>query len=149
MPKDTKINLDVTKASIQTVLNTVLSNTSLRYRILNDNLVVLSAAAKALNSHIVKGTIADENGQPVQGVSIRLKGSRSGVSTGADGTFSIEVPDNSVLEISFIGYITQEIAVKKEETINLQLVPGDKNLDEVVVVGFARRKCESYRCGSR
>ncbi|MFT3948748.1 MAG: SusC/RagA family TonB-linked outer membrane protein [Agriterribacter sp.] len=140
LPRDTKINLDVTKASIQTVLNTVLSNTTLRYRILNDNLVVLSAAAKELNSHIVKGTITDENGQPLQGVSIRLKGSNSGVSTGADGTFSIEVPDNSVLEISFIGYITKEVSVKKDETINIQLTPGDKNLDEVVVVGFGTQK---------
>ncbi|MBX3255575.1 MAG: TonB-dependent receptor [Chitinophagaceae bacterium] len=140
LPKDARINLDVRKASIQTVLNAVLSNTSLRYRILNDNLVVLSAFAGEISSHMVKGRITDENGQPLPGVSVRIKNSTSGVSTAADGTFSIEVPENAVLEISFIGYITQEITVKKDESINLQLQPGDKSLDEVVVVGYGTVK---------
>lgn len=140
LPKDTKINLDVKKVSIQALLNTVLSNTALKYRILNDNLVVLSTVSKEVNSLAIKGRIVDESGGPLQGVSVRLKGSNAGVSTAADGTFSIEVPENSILEISFIGYITQEITVKKETTINLQLVPGDKNLDEVVVVGFGMQK---------
>lgn len=140
LPKDARINLDVKQASIQTVLNTVLSNTSLRYRIINSNLVVLSATAKELSSHIVKGKITDENGQPLQGVTIRIKGSTAGVSTADDGTFSIEVPDNSVLEISFIGYATQTVTVRKEETINLQMVPGNSSLDEVVVIGYGTVK---------
>jgi len=136
LPKEARINLDVKKASIQTVLNTVLSNTTLRYRIINSNLVVLSAASKEFNSHVVKGKITDENGQPLQGVSIRIKGSTAGVYTGADGSFSIEVPENSVLEISFIGYTTQEVAVSKDETISLQMVPTESSMDEVVVIGY-------------
>ncbi len=140
LPKNTKVDLDVTKASIQSVLNRALSNTSLRYRILNDNLIVVSTAAKEISSQTVKGKITDEKGQPLPGVSIRVKGSNTGVSTDANGNFSIEVPENSVLEISFIGYITQEHTVKKDETISIQLVPGDKNLDEVVIVGFGVQK---------
>lgn len=140
LPKETRVNLEVQKASIETVLNTVLSNTSLRYRIINDNLVVLSAGNKEIASIAVRGRITDENGQPLQGVSVRLKGSSSGISTDADGSFSMEAPENSVLEISFIGYVSQEVSFKKGETINLQLIPGDKNLNEVVVVGFGTQK---------
>ena len=140
LPKNTKVDLDVTKASIQSVLNRALINTSLRYRILNDNLIVVSTAAKEISSQTVRGKITDEKGQPLQGVSIRVKGSTAGVSTDANGNFSVEVPENSVLEISFIGYITQEYTVKKDETISIQLVPGDKNLDEVVIVGFGVQK---------
>ncbi|MBX2924773.1 MAG: TonB-dependent receptor [Chitinophagaceae bacterium] len=140
LPKDTRINLDVKKASIQAVLNTVLSNTSLRYRIMNDNLVVLSAASREFSSYTVKGRITDENGQPLQGVTISIKGSSSGVSTAADGTFSIEAPENSVLEISFIGYINQEVTVRNNDTINLQLAPADKSMEEVVVVGYGTVK---------
>ncbi len=141
LPGDVRVNIAVEKVSIQTLLNDVLRNTSLHYKVLNNNLVVLSnAAVNEIMSSIIKGRITDETGQPLPGVNIRIKGSTSGISTGADGAFSIEVPENSVLEISFIGYITQEIAVKKDENINLQLVPGDKNLDEVVVVGFGTQK---------
>ena len=141
LPGDMRVNVAVENVSIQTLLNDVLRNTLLHYRVLNNNLVVLSnAAVNEIKSSIIKGRITDESGQPLQGVSIRLKGSNSGVSTGADGTFFIEVPDNSVLEISFIGYITQELSVKKDENLNIQLVPGDKNLDEVVVVGFGTQK---------
>ena len=141
LPGDMRVNVAVENVSIQTLLNDVLRNTLLHYRVLNNNLVVLSnAAVNEIKSSIIKGRITDESGQPLQGVSIRLKGSNSGVSTGADGAFFIEVPDNSVLEISFIGYITQELSVKKDENLNIQLVPGDKNLDEVVVVGFGTQK---------
>ncbi len=140
LPRDKKFSLELTKVSIQTVLNSILDTTSLRYRVLKDKLIVLSAANAEVNSHMVRGRITDEKGQPLQGVSIHLKGTSTGVSTASDGSFSIEVPDNSILEISFIGYITQEITVRKDETINLKLVPGDKNLDEVVVVGFGTQK---------
>lgn len=141
LPGDVRVNITVEKVSIQTLLNNVLRNTLLHYKVLDNNLVVLSnAAGNEIMSSIIKGRILDEGGQPLQGVSVRIKGSTSGVSTGADGTFAIEAPLNSVLEISFIGYLTQEYTVKKDETISLQLVPGDKNLDEVVVVGFGTQK---------
>ncbi len=141
LPANVRVNVAVEKVSIQTLLNDVLRNTSLHYRVLNNNLVVLShSAPNAILSNIIKGRVTDESDQPLQGVSIRVKGSSAGVSTGADGMFSIEAPLNSVLEISFIGYVTQEYTVKKDETVSIQLAPGDKNLDEVVVVGFGVQK---------
>lgn len=140
LPANVRVDVAVEKVSIQTLLNDVLRNT-LHYRVLNNNLVVLShSAPNAILSNIIRGKVTDESGQPLPGVSIRVKGSTAGVSTDANGAFSIEIPLNSVLEISFIGYITQEYTVKKDEAINIQLVPGDKNLDEVVVVGFGVQK---------
>ncbi len=110
-PKITRVNVEVKNASIQSVLNDVLRNTSLSYRILNTNLVVLSATPAQLVSRNISGRITDETGQPLAGVSVKLRGSVSGVSTSADGSFSIEAPDRSVLEISYVGYLSQEITV--------------------------------------
>lgn len=140
LPKDARINLEVQNASIQTVLNNVLSNTSLKYHILNENLIVLSAHPYLPYSIGIRGNITDENQQPLQGVSVRIKGSKTGITTEVDGSFSIEAPENSVLEISFIGYITQHITVKKGQDISVQMIPGDKDLNEVVVVGFGTQK---------
>lgn len=139
LPKDTRINLDVQKASIQTVLNSVLLNTTLKYRILNDNLVVLTTV-KEINSRVVRGKIIDETGQPLPGVSIKIKGSASGVSSGTDGTFSIEVPDKSIIEISYIGYLTQEIELINDAPLAVQMVLADKNMQEVVVIGYGTQK---------
>lgn len=142
LPKNTKVDLDVTKASIQLVLNRALINTSLRYRILNDNLIVVSAAAKEISSQIVKGRITDEAGQPLPGVSIRAKGSATGVSSGSDGAFVIEVPDKTILEISYVGYLTQEVPVTgdQEQLLDIRMIPADKNMQEVVVVGYGTQK---------
>lgn len=142
LPKNTRIDVQVKNASIQSVLNEVLKNTGLNYRILNSTLVVLSNSHSpaAMLSRNVTGRITDENGQPLAGVSIKVKGSATGVSTDAEGNFSIETPDKSTLEVSYVGYLQQEIDVKDGSALNIQLIPADKNMQEVVVVGYGTQK---------
>lgn len=85
----------------------------------------------------VKGTITDENGELLSGVSVAVKGTTTGTITDLDGAYTINVPnENSTLVFSFIGFHTQEIAVNGKTTLNIVLLEDVTALDEVVVVGY-------------
>ena len=89
----------------------------------------------------VTGQVLDEFGMGVPGANVVVKGqSGIGCVTDLDGKFTLEVPQNSTLIISFIGYITQEHAVKGGGAITVKLVPDSQALDEVVVVGYGTQK---------
>lgn len=89
----------------------------------------------------VKGTVTDEENQPLPGVNVIEKGTTNGTTTDADGNFSLNVQnENAVLVFSFIGYTTQEVAVNGRSVIGVALVPDVQNLDEVVVVGYGTQK---------
>lgn len=90
----------------------------------------------------ITGRILDEKGQPLIGVSVKVKGSSAGVSTDVNGGFTIEAPENGTLVLSYIGYATQEIAVGGRKTININLSPSANTLTEVVVTALGIRKDE-------
>lgn len=89
----------------------------------------------------ITGTVTDENGEPVIGATIQVKGSSQGVITDVDGRYTIVVPsESSVLVISFIGYESQEIKVNGKKSINVQLQENVQSLDEVTVVAYGVQK---------
>lgn len=89
----------------------------------------------------VKGTVTDKGGTPLPGVSILLKGTTRGVITATDGTYSIDVPDgNSVLVISYLGFMTQEHRVGASTTLNIVLEEASQDIEDVVVVGYGVQK---------
>lgn len=89
----------------------------------------------------VSGTVQDENNEPLPGASILLKGTTTGAVTDIDGRFNLMVSgDNPVLVVSFLGYLTQEIAVSNRSNVNVQLVADLSELGEVVVVGYGTQK---------
>lgn len=83
-----------------------------------------------------QGKITDVNGEPIIGATVKIKGTPQGTITKLDGEFSIQVPANSTLEISYIGYITQLIKVTKAGSLKITLKEDTKVLDEVIVVGY-------------
>ena len=85
----------------------------------------------------VSGTVTDDTGAPLPGASIVQKGTTNGTQTDFDGNYSIDVPGDAVLVISYIGFATQEIAVDGRSTINVQLEESASALSEVVVLGYA------------
>ena len=92
---------------------------------------------------IVSGKITDENGEPLPGLGIIIKGTTRGTVTNLEGEYTIEVEDPSaVLHFSFVGYITQEVAVGDQTVININMELDIFGLDEVVVIGYgtARRR---------
>ncbi|WP_281261174.1 carboxypeptidase-like regulatory domain-containing protein [Flavobacterium album] len=101
-------------------------------------LCTLSAWAQDVTQ--VTGTITDEAGMPVPGATVMEKGTQNGTSTDIDGKFTINVGPTAVLQVSYIGYTAQEILVNGQTTINISLVPGAEQLEEVVVVGYGTQK---------
>jgi TonB-linked SusC/RagA family outer membrane protein len=89
------------------------------------------------------GVVLDENGEPVPGATIVVKGTTRGVSTDLDGTFIIQATPEDQLEISFLGYQKQTIPVGKQTHINIALQPQTNELDEVTIVAFGTQKKNS------
>ena len=88
----------------------------------------------------VKGSILDENGEPMIGVSVVVKGTTTGTVTDFDGNFSLSVPANTkTLEISYIGYKTQNVTIGNAP-LSIKMQPDNKLLDEVVVIGYGTIK---------
>ncbi|WP_421826725.1 SusC/RagA family TonB-linked outer membrane protein [Larkinella sp.] len=89
----------------------------------------------------VTGTVKDEKGEGLPGVSVVLKGSTKGTSTNADGSYRLDVPENNAtLIFSFVGYLSQEVAVGNRTRVDVQLAVGDRSLEEVVVVGYGSQR---------
>jgi TonB-linked SusC/RagA family outer membrane protein len=97
----------------------------------------------------VSGTVKDNKGEPVSGVSVTLKGTTTGTTTDANGTFSISVPsESSVLLFSNVGYNPQQVTVGKRQLLQLTLVDKQSDLDEVVVIGYGQTQKKSNLTGS-
>ena len=94
----------------------------------------------AQNTKSVSGTITDETGFEVPGVNVSIKGTTTGVISDIDGKFSLSVPANATLVVSYIGYVTQEIPVGNNQTIDIILIEDALNLEEIVVVGYGTQK---------
>lgn len=115
----------------------------MRYILLTVMLVGLMSLAFIKAPRVITGIVTDANGTPVAGVSILIKGTKTGAVTGADGKYSITVNDDkTVLVFSYIGFKTQQVKVKDKTAINVTLQPQVSNLDEIVVVGYGTQRKE-------
>ena len=88
----------------------------------------------------VNGTVNDENGMPIPGANILIKGTSTAVSTDFDGKFTIKAPSNGVLVVSFVGYNTANVSIAGRTQITVKLGSESTNLNEVVVVGYGTQK---------
>lgn len=93
-----------------------------------------------LKDHTITGVVTDETGKPLQGVSVQIKGTNQGVITTQSGKFSLTVPDDATLTVSFIGFETQEFSVGSKNNITIQLKVAASGLNEVVVVGYGTQR---------
>lgn len=104
-------------------------------------LFTLFSFSVAMAQVLVRGAVIDQTGESVPGASIQVKGSTQGTITDLDGKFSLNAPNKkSVLVISFIGYVTQEVPVDNSKPMSIVLKEDTKTLDEVVVVGYQEVK---------
>lgn len=95
-----------------------------------------------LQGHTVSGIVQDDSGIPLPGVNIMIKGTTKGTITNPEGEYNIEVqdPSTAVLVVSFVGYLTQEISVSGQTTINVILEPDVYGLEEAVVIGYGSQR---------
>ncbi|MBC7914531.1 MAG: SusC/RagA family TonB-linked outer membrane protein [Pyrinomonadaceae bacterium] len=104
---------------------------------MQNNLVAIVPQGVIISDISVTGKVVDQANQPLIGASVKIKGvSQGGAATNVNGVFTINVPENAVLVITYLGYNTQEIPVNGRTTINITLKEDSKQLDEVVVIGY-------------
>ncbi len=132
----TKVDVDANNTPVTDVLDKLFENRSLSYKILDNNLVVITGKNTEVRQTKVSGKVTSSTGEVLPGVSVKIKGSSLGTQTDASGSFSITVPDNAVLVISYVGYVEQEISVSGRTEISVSLVASTAKLDEVVVIGY-------------
>ena len=99
---------------------------------------MMSLVAVAQNN--VRGTVVDENGEPVVGATVRVAGTQTGTITGIDGDFSIAAPAQGVLSVSYVGFTTQEVKVAGRQQLRVVLKEDAATLKDVVVVGYGTMK---------
>ncbi|WP_184177550.1 TonB-dependent receptor [Rhabdobacter roseus] len=149
-----KISYEAQNKKLETVLDELLKPIQIGYEVSGSQILLKRLAPQSSllrrvedeihNLHLdlrVSGTVTDETGNGLPGVSVVLKGTQRGTTTNPEGKFQLEVPDNSaVLVFSFVGYITQEITVGARSNLSVSLAPEDQTLNEVVVVGYGIQK---------
>jgi TonB-linked SusC/RagA family outer membrane protein len=90
----------------------------------------------------IRGKVIDASGEALIGVSVRVKGSDTGASTDVNGSFVLNAPDNAILVFTYIGYVTQEVAVNGRSNVNVTMVEDRQALSEVVVTAFGVTKAK-------
>ncbi|WP_419788924.1 TonB-dependent receptor [Mucilaginibacter sp. FT3.2] len=134
-----KVDLDVTNASIEQVLSSLMDN-KLPYKMADDHVVIISTPENANSQLLVKGKVVDAKGEALIGVNIRLQGTNLGVTTDINGNFAINAPVNGVLEFSYIGFEKKVVTVTGDQPLAITLVALPSALTEVVVVGYGTSK---------
>lgn len=133
-----KVTIVVQNETLNNILHKLLDS-HFDFRIMEDNLVVITPK-RSDAQHRIEGTVTDENGSVLSGVSVQIKGTSKGTTTDANGKFILDVSPDAVLVVSFVGYETEEIPVNRRTTINVQLKSTAAALDQVVVIGYGTVK---------
>lgn len=162
IPANQKLSLTVRNETLSQVLDRLLKPLDVSYEVMGRNIVLnrrltprsLPAAESGeaqasldielpapIVLQTVSGTVTDEGGNGLPGVSVVVKGTQSGTNTDASGKFRLSVPDAATsLVFSFVGYLTQEVAVGNQTQLNISMQADTKSLDEVVVIGYGSQK---------
>ena len=140
-----KVSVDVNEEPVNDVLKKVLKNTDLTYNIEGINIILRRRSEKhslqvIQQVHKITGTVVDKAGLPVIGANVIVKGTTNGTVTDVEGRFSLEIPENAVLLVSYIGYVEREMQVGDESALSITLQEDTQALEEVVVVGYGTQK---------
>ena len=140
-----KVSVKAKTKPVSEVLDNLFKNAGIEYEMEGTHIILSSKSRDAIaaaqqQTHVLTGRIVDNNGEAIIGANVVVKGTTNGTVTDIDGNFSIEADPNSVLNISYIGYLSKEIVVGNQKTINVVLLEDTKMLDEVVVIGYGTQK---------
>lgn len=151
------VSVQANNETLSDVLNNMLKPLNIKYMQVSNRIVLRKEANKQLGSVeesaplkdlkptkpaiSISGVVKDEKGVALVGVSVMVKGTTLGTATDLDGRFNLEVPDRDViLIVSYLGYVTEEIAIQNQTSFNITLQQDTKALNEVVVVGYGVQK---------
>jgi TonB-linked SusC/RagA family outer membrane protein len=129
--------------SVQEVLAKALEGTNLVYTV-SDKYIILKKSQVShpimQQNRSVQGKVLDALGEPVIGANVSIKGSTTGTITDIDGNFTLEVPENGIITVSYIGYIAMELSIGQENHITVTLREDTQKIDEVVIIGYSIQK---------
>ncbi len=140
---NSQISVSFQDRPVKEALENALAQADMTYEIIKDNFVVLipSTVKSVAAPTSISGCVTDNTGNPLPGVNIVIKGTTVGAITNLEGDFMIDVEDaNAILEISYVGYLTQDIIVGDQSEINISLQVDAIDLEEVIVVGYGTQK---------
>ena len=151
--QSTQISVSLKNATVKQLLDKVSEQANIVYEMKERQIVLkekkVSEQSVSQKKRLLQGLVKDEQGNPIIGASIQLKNTGTGVITDLDGLFQIQVTDKkSVIVISYIGYVTQEISVGDRSSITVQLKEDTKSLEEVVVTAFGATQKKETMVGS-
>lgn len=145
-----KVSVNLKDQRVESILEQLFKNTDVMYTI-NDRQILLSkrkevtevapvVAVVQQKKNTVTGVVLDPTGMPVIGANIMVKGTTNGTITDIEGKFSLEVDQNAILVISYIGFANQEIKIGNQTNLSINLKEDAEALDELVVVGYGTQK---------
>jgi len=139
-----KVDVTATNQKVGDILKGIFANTDITYKVLDSQIIL--ASAKEMGETVtntkatadkVTGKVTDENGQSLPGVTVLVQGRKVGTVTDINGFYSVSnLPQNAVLQFSFVGMLTREVKVNNQSVVNVTLQDASKGLSEVVVVGY-------------
>jgi TonB-linked SusC/RagA family outer membrane protein len=150
LQKAGKVSLRVSNANIQQVLDICFRNQPLTYTIVSDDIVVIkektAPAPEPVKTEIappikITGKITSEDGTPLANANVQEKGKTYGTMTKADGSFELSVEStNSVLVISYVGFVSKEITVGNQTDITIKLAQVQASMNDIVIIGYGAQK---------
>ncbi len=144
----TPVSLSLKDATINEALRAILKDQHLTYAIIDRTVILKTGDApegpvpgSLLPTHQIKGTVTDSvTGQPLAGVTVKVRGTSHGTITDAQGKFDLEAADNAVLEVSYLGYKPKVVATEGKTTLHILLSSTATGLNQLVVVGYGTQK---------
>lgn len=146
---DRHVDVNAENRPVSEVLDEVFEGTDVVYAMEGKNIMLMKrnkkekeapVPARQTSGKTIKGVVTDVNGEPIIGANIKVEGTQTGTVTDLDGRFTLEVSENAVLQVSYIGYISQNVKVGTKKDIAITLEEDAQALDEVVVVGYGVQK---------
>lgn len=145
------ISVHGNKAKLSNVINQILNGQDVSYTVEGKRIVIKpqpqqqKPTAKPStpnqgNTKKIKGRVVDEKGEPIVGATVRVKGGSEGTITDVNGNYSLSVPSNSNVEISYVGFTTQQVYVGHKQQLDVTLKEDNTVLNEVVVVGYGTQR---------
>lgn len=141
------VSLQIDDQSVNSVLKILFKGTDTAWEFNGNQIILASRSSLATNKNTIsskqkqiKGVILDTTGEAIIGANVVIKGLNRGVISGLDGSFTIEATDNDVLQISYIGYIQQDIKIGNKNSFKIVMHEDSQKLDEVVIVGYGSQR---------
>lgn len=136
-----KISIDAKDVTVPQILGNALKNTGLTFRILPNNLIVITKQSAPQTADVtIKGRVVDTKGEPLPGATIAIKNGSSITQADVNGNFNVTVPDNTILVVTYIGYKSQEVETAGRSEITITLIEDEGNLNEVIVTGYGTQR---------